>query len=176
MLHRTKAGGPKVHDVQHGHPAISCHQTKTTARHGLNIKGGDQSGIKQAEQSSFRNWDCKCSSALSKPLCAVTNCKTVTSEGERTVLWLKHQAGVRRSVFTAINFLFVLISCASVPWWIRGDHASPLPCLFCHLSGAGTVHCAGCRKTGLLWSVSVTLPPDNVGQKHSVQQAGQPSK
>ena len=37
------------------------------------------------------------------------------SEGERTVLWLRHQAGVRRSGFTAVNFLFVsIISRASV--------------------------------------------------------------
>lgn len=47
---------------------LLCYQ-RPQARHGLNVKGGDQRGLKQAEQSSFRKWDCKCSSALSKPLC-----------------------------------------------------------------------------------------------------------
>lgn len=66
--------------------------------------------------------------------------------------------------------------CFCAPLWSRGDRASPLPCLFSQLSGGGSVHCPARRTTGLLWSVSVVFPPDNVGQKHTVQQAGQPGK
>ena len=114
-----------------------CHQAKTTARHGLNLKGSDQRGLCRQSKAPLESGIVTAHSGFEKAEEHLQTARQLCQKEKEQFLWLRHWASVRSS-FTAITFLFVSISCTSVlPYGAEVIMLLPFLACFASLLGQG---------------------------------------